>query len=78
MESRSVLDRLLELAVAVLGEPVSPEASRENTEAWNSLRHIELLFAVEEAFGCPIPPELWPQLDSIQAIASWLEGAHVP
>jgi acyl carrier protein len=42
----------------VLGRPVLPGHYRvADLSEWDSLRHVELVFELEESFGVSIPPE---------------------
>ncbi len=42
----------------VLGCDVAPGAHRvDDVEAWDSLRHVELMFEMEEAFDLDIDPD---------------------
>ena len=48
-----------ELVAEILGEPVaniSDETSPETTRLWDSLRHIELVMAVETAYEVKFSP----------------------
>ncbi len=42
----------------VLGHPVAPgHHQRADLAAWDSLRHVELIFEIEEQFGIDVPQE---------------------
>jgi acyl carrier protein len=44
----------------VLGVPVEaigPDASQDNLKSWDSLKHMNLVLALEETFGVQIPDE---------------------
>lgn len=56
----------------VLGKPVSPgRYDKAQLPEWDSLRHVELVFALEESFGVAVPrdriAELYSDTDSILA-----------
>ena len=38
-------------------ESISDDASSDNIENWDSLRHLNLILALEEEFGVSIPDE---------------------
>lgn len=38
-------------------ESIADEASSDNIENWDSLRHLNLILALEEEFGVSIPDE---------------------
>jgi acyl carrier protein len=66
-------DQVHELAVrclsTALGRPVTSEEFlvREESEEWDSLKHVELLFVVEDEIGVILDPN---QLSSIVDLAS--------
>lgn len=45
--------------------------AKSDIEAWDSLRHVELMFEIEEQFGVSIPPakiaELYTDTDTLLA-----------
>ena len=51
---------LKQVMATVLGVPVSavgPDASADTIPGWDSLRHMNLVLALEQAFGVEIPDE---------------------
>jgi acyl carrier protein len=51
---------LKQVMAAVLGVPaaaIGPDASQDTLPAWDSLRHMNLVLALEQAFGVVIPDE---------------------
>ena len=52
-EIRDLVADVLELPVADVG----PDTSPKNHAAWTSLRHLNLMLAVEETYGVTVPPE---------------------
>ncbi len=53
----SLDNRFWKLFSRVLNRSVTPgEYSRETLPEWDSLRHVELIFELEEAFGINIDP----------------------
>jgi acyl carrier protein len=70
-----VRERIRELIGTVFDVPVSQvpaDASPENLEDWDSLRHLELMLEVELAFGVRIPADTMPDLASAEAIEDYL------
>jgi acyl carrier protein len=56
----------------VMGKPISPGSyDKEQLSEWDSLRHIELVFALEESFGVSVSrdriAELYSDTDFILA-----------
>lgn len=69
---------LLEVFATLLRKPVSPEVSRSNEPSWDSLQHMQLIFAVEERFGIHFTEEQIPQLNSLRQFADHLRSHHAP
>jgi acyl carrier protein len=68
MSTTEIEGRLREILASVLEVPVEeiPEdASTDSIEAWDSLAHMNLILAVEDAFGVTIPDEEAADLTSI-------------
>lgn len=56
---------------ALLGVPASalgPQSSRQTVAQWDSLKHMHLMLALEEAFGVEFDDHELAQLDSAQAL----------
>ena len=47
---------------------------REDVEQWDSLRHIELIFLIEEEFGVTLEEAQMAELDSLSAAVRLLEA----
>lgn len=47
---------------------ITDDTSVENQPKWDSLHHMNLIFAVEDGFGIRFPDDVLPQLTSIAAI----------
>lgn len=47
---------------------IGPDASMDNIAAWDSLRHMNLVLALEEQFGVQIPDEDAGNITSYQLI----------
>lgn len=63
--------RLLATMAAVLTVPpasLSAETSRDNLAAWDSLKHMHLMLALEEAFGVEFDDAELAGLASVQAL----------
>jgi acyl carrier protein len=51
---------LTQVMATVLGVPpaeIGPDASSDTIKGWDSLRHMNLVLALEQAFGVEIPDE---------------------
>ena len=52
---------------------VPEDASIETVEGWDSLRHMELMLALEMRFGVQMTTDVMPTLISIEAIEEFLQ-----
>lgn len=74
--TRADLDSSVRQVVgAALGRPVPPgEAlSRSSDPRWDSLKHVEILFAVEDAFDVRFSEEEMSALESLDALVDAIE-----
>lgn len=67
--------RLLKIFSRVLEREIPDGESvvRENEPKWDSLKHIELVFAVEDAFSVQFEGETIPHLNSLDDFVAALE-----
>ena len=68
-DQRAMRARIVEVVSAVFGLPpdvVARGISPERVEHWDSERHVELVVALEERFGCLFEAEEVPELTSIE------------
>ena len=71
--SDSVLDRVRQIASDVLGVPLEQMTSQstpETLENWDSMRHLNMVLALEGAFGVMFVPEEMERMVSIETIAA--------
>ena len=47
---------------------IDSESSRQNTPLWDSLKHIEVVFALEDELEIQFPENTLPQLENVQYI----------
>jgi len=47
---------------------IAADSSPETIERWDSLRHMQLIFAIEDEFGVQFADEDIPEMLSLQAI----------
>jgi acyl carrier protein len=62
------LAEIRQIAADVLGVPVesvTADSSPETLEGWDSLKHINIMMAIEQAFGVEILPE---EMDEIRTV----------
>jgi acyl carrier protein len=70
--NRETVAALLSLALA---RPVSTETdvSRDDCGDWDSLKHVEFVFMVEDRFGIQFPEEVMPLLSSLDRVVAEVE-----
>lgn len=56
MENREI-KQVMSLVFEIPIESIADNASSDNIENWDSLRHLNLILALEEEFGVSIPDE---------------------
>lgn len=71
---------LAEIFDLVLAKRVSAgeEVAREDTPAWDSLKHLEIIFAVESAFEVSFTPDEMAAVRSLGDIRRKLMAADAP
>ena len=68
-ENILILNRVREIAGDVLESPVSPDSTPDTVEAWDSVRHLNLMLALESEYGFELSPEEMDEAKSIGQIA---------
>lgn len=76
MSTRTVHDTVLQVSSSVLKQPVSLASTRENTPGWDSLKQVELIFAIEDELGIQFDESEIEQLTGVQAIIELALGRH--
>jgi len=81
MTDAEIMPRLVEVVRAVFDNEslaISPDTSAEDVEEWDSVQHIRLILAVEDAFGIRFSTSEVMDLqvvgDLINRIASKMKG----
>ncbi|HOU59886.1 MAG TPA: acyl carrier protein [Kiritimatiellia bacterium] len=78
MQLNDVESRLLDVFEAILEHPVSREVNRQSDGAWDSLRHMQLVFAVEAAFPVQFGEEEIPRLNSFRDFLERIGDPNAP
>jgi acyl carrier protein len=73
MSRGDIEQELVEICSAVLEHPVTASVARGNDAGWDSLRHMQIVFAVEEKFDLQFSEDEIFRLDSIAKFADLLE-----
>jgi acyl carrier protein len=70
-------DRITKAINVALGKNFASDAEvvRKNEPAWDSLKHVELIFMLEDEFGVEFDEDTMAKLDSTTAILAALEAA---
>jgi acyl carrier protein len=67
--NEQILNRVREIAGDVLEANVNAESSPATVESWDSVRHLNLILALEEEYGLQFLPEEMDEAKSIGTIA---------
>ena len=54
---------------------IEPSSEMGKVRGWDSLRHLQLILALEERFEIEIPPDLIGQLITAQALVDYVRDA---
>lgn len=71
MTREELSSELREIFSMLLDEPVDnigPKTSPDSNEKWDSLMHINLVAAIEEAFGVQVSPEEQFEMMSVELV----------
>ena len=72
-----VFERVCGIAADVLKVPgavITPEASPESIEAWDSLQHLNLILALEQEFNVQFEPDEIDRMNRIDRILLVVQG----
>jgi acyl carrier protein len=73
----AVFERVRGIAADVLQVPearITPEARPATIEGWDSVQHLNLILALEDAFGVQFAPEEIEEMTSIDGIVSAIDA----
>jgi acyl carrier protein len=86
-----VLDRTRSIVADIFTLPIEqihPESSPDTIETWDSLKHLDIVLALEQEFGVQFSPEEIEQLLSVELMVALLaeklqvveprNGNHLP
>ncbi len=69
-------NKVLKLVAQIMGIPlerVTAESSPDSIEQWDSLKHMHLVLAIEEAFGIQLTDEEIVAIKDVRSIISLIE-----
>lgn len=67
-------DKIIKIIGETLNITVDQTVSQHNCEKWDSLRHLNIVVALEEAFDVSFEPEDMARMKSVKNIAEILTG----
>jgi acyl carrier protein len=69
MLDEALLKQVMGSILKVNPESIGPESSSDTIEGWDSLKHMNLIIALEEEFGVSIPDEEVGNINSYKLIS---------
>lgn len=69
-----VESEVMGLLSTVLGVEVLPTSTRENVLTWDSLKHVEIIFLIEDEFGVELSQDDFERLVSVAAIVDLIKS----
>jgi acyl carrier protein len=78
MIDEAALKQVMATMLAVPVDAIGPDASQDTIKSWDSLKHMNLVLALEQAFGVEIPDEDAAEITSyalIKLVLQELTGA---
>jgi acyl carrier protein len=76
MTETNVQENVMQIFSTMLGAAVDMGTNRTNMPAWNSLKHMEIMFAIEEQFDIQFSELELSELDSLSEIVDALSGKY--
>jgi acyl carrier protein len=73
MEFEAIEQQIVEIVATFLGRSVTSGASRELDADWDSLKHIQIIFAVEDRFGIQMSEEEMSKCDTVKRLVEAVE-----
>ena len=76
----SVFEKLQEIMATALELPlgaISEDSTMDEIEEWDSLGHVHIMVALEQAFDLYMDVDDFAELDSVPAILRYLESENV-
>lgn len=68
MQRSEIERRVIDVLSTALKCPIAADTRRADVAAWDSLKHIELIFAIEDELGLQFTEDELAALDSVPAI----------
>ena len=80
MSSEPLVDRVRQIVSATFEVPldeISPQASYDTVEKWDSMGHLMLILEVEQEFKIQFAPEQAERMTSVPGIVGVLQNARI-
>ena len=77
MNTFEQLQEVMASALNVSAGMITAASDQGNLAAWDSVGHVQLMVALEDAFGIELQIEDFAKLDSVRAILAYLETQRV-
>jgi acyl carrier protein len=76
MNRQQIKTVVLSVLKTVLKCEVDDEGSRERLSQWDSLKHIEVIFVIEDELNIQFSEEILPDLNSVERLVDAAERLH--
>lgn len=76
MNRQQITEIVLSVLSTVLKCEVDDQSSRESLAQWDSLKQIEVIFAIEDELNLHFPAEILPELNSVEHIVDAAEALY--
>ena len=78
MDRKQIEQTVMDVLRAVLKQPFveGTGITRQNTPSWDSLKHIEIMFALEDELGVEFSESELSELDSVTRIVDAVLARH--
>ncbi len=57
MKTENTLKEVMATVLSIAADSITEDTSMDTVEAWDSIKHMNLVLAIEEEFGVSIPDE---------------------
>jgi len=78
MNEKEIENKILKVLTLVLKIEADGKTSRQSHFEWDSLKHIEIIFAIEDELQIQFPEDQLSGLDSVQKLVQGVIALHAP
>ena len=68
-----MINKIIKIVSEVLGAEINENSSQKNCDKWDSLRHLNIIIALEDAFDVTFEPEEIAEMKSVAIIEEFLK-----